>query len=246
MPTKRPDQLPSGENFNFEDILMVEKDPDSSDRKLNKVTIRDFMKVASEFDPNRVGENPILGFQSSFQWMVEQVNTLSKNPINGITPYNEFESEIKNAEMTHVTPSPTPTTSISPTPTLTPFRTPLPTPSVTPTPSKQFARRVQLTLNGPQPQFVSLPVNYLPEARGFTSWSILGGQANDNVSLVNFNGYFPDSFTPSALNEVLIFVNKTDNEHIQISSAVEDEDGDIEFTEGLFESASITFTIDYS
>ena len=246
MPTKRPDQLPSGENFNFEDILMVEKNPDSSDRKLNKVTIRDFMKVASEFDPNRVGENPILGFQSSFEWMVGQINTLSENPINGITPYDEFQSETKNSELVYITPSPTPTTSITPTPTLTPFRTPLPTPSVTPTPSKQFARRVQLSFDGPKPQSASLPIEYLPEARGFTSWRIVGGQSSDNTSLVNFNGYFPDSFTPSALNEVLIFVNKVDNGHVQISSAIEDEDGDIQFIEGLFESASITFTIDYS
>jgi len=36
MPTKRPDQLPEEDDFSFEDILMVEKFPDSEQRRLYK------------------------------------------------------------------------------------------------------------------------------------------------------------------------------------------------------------------
>lgn len=247
MPTKRPDQLPSGQNFSFDDILMVEKNPDGSDRELNKTTIRDFMQSAVQLDPERVGENPILGLQSAFEWMVEQMNSLAENPINAVTSYNDFDSPSKDSEQSYITPTPTPTTSITPTPSTTPNKSPTPTPTITPTPSKTpFSKRTQITFNGPQPQSVALPISYLPEARGFSSWKIIGGQANDNTSLVNFVGYFPDSFTPSALNEVLIYVNKQSDTHVQISSAIEDEEGTIEVVEGLFDNASITFTIDYS
>jgi len=247
MPTKRPDQLPSGQNFDFDDILIVEKNPNGSSRQLNKSTIRDFMKSATELDPERVGENPILGLQSSFEWMVQQINSLAQDPISPVTSYESFDSESKNAEQIYVSPTPTPTITVTPTVSTTPFKSPTPTPTLTPTPSKTpYTRRVQITFQGPQPQSVALPISYLPEARGFTNWSIVGGTANEQTSLVNFFGYFPDSFTPSALNEVLIYVNKLSDTHIQISSAIEDSEGDIEYLEGLFENASITFTIDYS
>ena len=43
MPTKRPDQLPDipeDDDINFEDILMVEKSPDTNLRKLYKAKLR--------------------------------------------------------------------------------------------------------------------------------------------------------------------------------------------------------------
>lgn len=247
MPTKRPDQLPSGQNFDFDDILMIEKNPDGSDRELNKATIREFMKSATQLDPERVAESPILGLQSAFEWIVEQINILAVDPVSPVSPYENFDSPNKDSEQAFITPTPTPTQSSTPAPTTTPFKTPTPTPTATPTPSKQpLPKRTQITLNGPLPQIVSLPTQYLPEARGYQSWRIIGGQDSSSTSLTNFFGYFPDSFTASALSEVLIVINKIDEGHIKISSGVEDDDDAIQLLGGLFDEASITFTIDYS
>ena len=109
MPTKRPDQLPSGQNFDFDDILMVEKNPDGSDRGLNKATIREFMKSATQLDPERVAESPILGLQSAFEWVVELISILAVDPVSPVSPYENFDSPNKDSEQAFITPTPTPT-----------------------------------------------------------------------------------------------------------------------------------------
>ena len=77
MATKRLDQLPSGSDFDMNDLVMIEQDPDTFDRKLVKTSLSDFMGSALKFDPERFGQNPITGFQSQFQWLMSSMNTLS-------------------------------------------------------------------------------------------------------------------------------------------------------------------------
>ena len=86
MPVKRPDQLPEGEDFNFEDILMVEKSPDSNERKLYKTKLREFMESALKMDPERIGSNAVLGLQSKFEWLIEQMDKISQSPVLDIAP----------------------------------------------------------------------------------------------------------------------------------------------------------------
>jgi len=66
MPTKRPDQLPEEDDFSFEDILMVEKFPDSEQRRLYKTKLRNFIESALKFDSERAGSNAILRQWVSF------------------------------------------------------------------------------------------------------------------------------------------------------------------------------------
>lgn len=209
MPTKRPDQLPSGDDFNFEDIIIIEKNPDSNARKLLKTTVRDFMESASQFDPERVGLNSIVGFQSKFEWMIEQMQKLSDNPAALITPYEEFESSTKEQESQFVTPTPSRTPPPTPTPSLTPniVLSPTPTPSASKPP-----KIAQLTIKGPTLRRVSLPNDFLPQNRGYSDWKIKSGQFTSNLT-PNFSGFFPDGFQSSGLGEGLYALERYNTEN---------------------------------
>ena len=98
MPTKRPDQLPEGEDFDFEDILLVEKFPDSEQRKLYKTQLRKLMASALKIDPERMGNNAILGYQSKFDWLIKQMELLSSKGYLGIQEYHDYNSDTKDQE----------------------------------------------------------------------------------------------------------------------------------------------------
>ena len=253
MPTKRPDQLPSGQNFSPDDIIIVESKPDSAARKLLKSTVRDFMNSANEFDPSRVGQNNVIGFQSKFEWMVAQMQAIENSSYAenlNITPYEEFESAAKALEQSAITPSATPSITPTITPSLTPFFTPSATPSPTPTPSQ---REVQVTLAGPTISRFDLTPDLLPQTRGYTNWELKAGQDTSNVALAGFFGLFPDSFTPSAMGEKLFTLNKLEGTNaVHIDTATITANPNSPFFPittlhgGLLASASIKFTIKYS
>lgn len=252
MPTKRPDQLPEGEDFDFDDILMVEKDPDSSDRKLYKTTLRELMAAALKIDPQRMGSNAIVGTQSEFEWLIEQMKKIQASNITNVDSYDDFDSPTKELEESYVTPTPTPTPSI----TVTPITTSLPptTPNPTPTPSatpRAATKTFTLTIEGPQSQVLKLPIEYSPDVHGYSDWKIEPGQDTDNVYLV-FNGYFPDSFQPSGVGEKLSVLKKYSQKEIFIQTAIPGStteffgtsvEGPSRSTQGLIEPSKITFRI---
>jgi hypothetical protein len=250
MPTKRPDQLPEGNDFNLDDIIIIEKNPDSNARKLLKSTIRDFMSSANKFDPENVGSTAIVGFQSKFEWMVEQMQKIAENPAAVITPYEEFQSSTKEQESEFVTPTPSKTPPPTPTPSLTPNIVP----SQTPTPSaSRPSPVVQITIDGPTINTISLPANLLPRNRGYSSWKIKPGQFTSNLS-PNFRGFFPDDFKSSGIGEALSTLLKMENEDMLIIDTATIETSDtfgvavaIENSQGgLLDNSSLTLTLEYS
>ena len=149
MATKRPDQLPSGSDFEMNDLLMIEKDPDTFDRSLVKTSISDFMGSALKFDPERFGQNPITGFQSQFKWLMESMNALSQQPAfeSTVNPYASVQAA--DPDEAALLPTPTPTYTPSATPLIPPTPTPTVTPSITPTPSTPtFIRQNAITIEG--------------------------------------------------------------------------------------------------
>ena len=72
------------------------------------------MSSANQFDPENVGSTAIVGFQSKFEWMVEQMQKIAENPAAVITPYEEFESSTKEQESQFVTPTPNKDATIDP------------------------------------------------------------------------------------------------------------------------------------
>ena len=72
--TTKPVEEIEGEDFDFDDILMVEKDANSENRKLYKTQLRELMRSALKMDPERMGSNAVLGMQSKFDWLIEQMN----------------------------------------------------------------------------------------------------------------------------------------------------------------------------
>jgi hypothetical protein len=254
MPTKRPDQLPEGSDFNLDDILLIEKSPDSNAKQLLKSTIREFMSSATQFDPQNVGAVTILGFQSKFEWVVAQMEKLQSNPTANITPYAEFESEAKNQEVAATTPSVTPTLTPTPTPSLTPFLTP--TPSITPSASS-FPKETQWIITGRSTTTVSLPLDLLPIRRGYSSWKIKAGTfTGDESGLLsaNFNGFFPDSFESSQFDERLSMLFKVEGQDsVKVDTVLLetfDLGGEIFINEnsqlGLLENSQLIITIEYS
>tara|TARA_B100002019_G_C21273077_1_gene603539 strand:- start:4077 stop:4829 length:753 start_codon:yes stop_codon:yes gene_type:complete len=250
MPTKRPDQLPEGSDFNLDDIVIIEKSPDSNARKLLKSTIRDFMSSANQFDPENVGSTAIVGFQSKFEWMVEQMQKIAENPAAVITPYEEFESSTKEQESQFVTPTPSKTPPLTPTPSLTP-NIPL---SQTPTPSaSRPSPIVELTIDGPSTTRVSIPNDLLPSNRGYSNWEIKPGQFTSNLA-PNFQGIFPDNFKSSGLGEALFALERLNNENaLFVDTAIISNQtvfGQIVATEtsqgGLIQGSSLTITLKYS
>lgn len=252
MPTKRPDQLPEGEDFDFEDILMVEKGPETEERKLYKSQLREFMKSALKMDPERMGENAILGMQSKFDWLIEQMEKLSSSPLIDVENYADYESPSKEKEQLYVTPTPTPTPSITPTPSVTPEPidpgAPRPSPTPTPTPSvsgKPLTLEKQIEIEGRQDIVFLLPEQHKPERHGYTQWQIKAGQDAENV-YINFFGFFPDEFNNTALNEQLLSFIKVNNELIRAEVGLVDSFGDLQSTQGMVEGSSMRFTIIYS
>jgi hypothetical protein len=244
MPTKRPDQLPEGEDFNFEDILMVEKFPDSESRQLYKTQLRKLMESALKMDPQRMGENAILGMQSKFDWVIEQMNKLSENNIIDVARYEEFDSASKEQEKPFITPSVTVTPTPSSTPTLDPS---IPKPSMTPTPtpttsSKPLTLEKQITLTGPLNTICPLPIEHHPFTNGYNQWKIKAGQDNKETSLF-FIGFFPDSYEPTVEFEKLSIFKKVDNKQLQLVTEYLDDLGLTSSQQGLPPSSKITFTI---
>lgn len=244
MPTKRPDQLPEGEDFDFEDILMVEKFPDSESRKLYKTQLRKLMESALQMDPQRMGENAILGMQSKFDWVIEQMNKLSDNNIINVDRYEEFNSPSKEQEKPFITPSVT----VTPTPSSTPPLDPsIPRPSMTPTPtpttsSKPPTMEKKVNLIGSLNKVVPLLSEYRPESYGYNSWRIKAGQNNQRTTL-DFSGFFPDSFEPIDRFEYLAELKKLDHRHFYIVVAYLDSDGLTDVETGLPPNSKIEFTI---
>ena len=180
MATKRLDQLPSGSDFDMNDLVMIEQDPDTFDRKLVKTSLSDFMGSALKFDPERFGQNPITGFQSQFQWLMSSMNTLSNMSLLSETldPY----AEVQAADSTESQYLPTPTPSITAStssliPSLTPTITPTVTPTITPTQSTpSMISTQQITFNGAEAEdliALEIPNEYMPE---FIGDYRLGGQ----------------------------------------------------------------------
>jgi len=215
MPTKRPDQLPEGEEFDFEDILMVEKDPNSSGRSLHKAQLRKLMQSALKMDPERLGENAILGLQSKFEWVIAQMEKLSDTQIANIEKYENFNSETKNKENSFITPTPSPSITPSITPSLTPLSdgeirpSHTPTPTLTPTPSltPETYKDIVITFNGPMAPVVPIPDQYSPSQNGFTKWEVIEGGSSLNL-YKDYNDASPVSFNPSDLQEELFEVKK--------------------------------------
>jgi len=222
MPTKRPDQLPEGEDFNFEDILMIESEPNSTERKLYKAQLRKLMESALKLDPERIGSNPVLGYQSKFDWMIAQMEKIANSQTVNVEKYQDFESDSKQQEKPFVTPTPSKTPSATPSITPTPSKTPrapgvpAPTPSITPTPSQsppsQF-KYFDITFLGPNADVIALPLQYLPEEHGFTTWEIINGEENENI-YEKFTTFKPVSFTPSTLGEKLFAVTFNNENNI--------------------------------
>ena len=247
MPVKRPDQLPEGEDFNFEDILMVEKSPDSNERKLYKTKLREFMESALKMDPERIGSNAVLGLQSKFEWLIEQMDKISQSPVLDIEPYSIYESETKNQEYLYITPTPSPTPSITPTPSPSGFIQP-PTPSSTPTPTptpKADQKELQITVRGRQNIVVPIPEQYKPYQHGYTNWVIKNGENTSNT-YSNYFGLYPDSFQPTALGEKLLSLYRVDNSHIRIEVGLVNQIGLVTSTQGLIEGSQISFTLIYN
>ena len=256
MPTKRPDQLPEGEDFNFDDILMVEKNPDSPDRKLYKTTLRELMEAALKIDPERMGSNAIVGTQSQFDWLIEQMKKLTDNPIIDVDDYSDFESPTKDLEESYITPTPTPTTSVQPTPTPTPtvttsIRDPnAPIPSTTPTPtpsvsSKPLTKLVTFFVKDFHSAIFEINPSYLPEVHGYNNWNFVNGQDTDNVYL-SFSGYFPKKFNPSLMGEKLLTLRKLNATEIKLEVVLLDDFGRVQNIQGLKNNSSLEIDIIYS
>ena len=252
MPTKRPDQLPEGEDFDFEDILMVEKDADSETRKLYKTKLREFMRSALKMDPQRLGENAILGTQSKFDWVIEQMEQISKSPIMAVEEYGVFESESKQKEQQYVTPTPTPSATPTPTPsdpTLTKDPN-APQPSVTPTPtpsasSEPLTKVVTFSAQNFHSAIFDIDPAYLPEVHGYKNWNFINGQDTDNVYIL-FSGYFPKKFSPSLMGEKLLTLRKLNNTQIKLEVVLLNDAGIVQDIQGLKNNSSIEIDIIYS
>lgn len=247
MPTKRPDQLPDGEDFDFEDILMVEKDPETSERKLYKSTLREFMDAALKIDPERMGSNAIVGMQSKFEWLIEQMEKIEASSLIDVDSYKDFDSPTKELEESYTTPTPTPTPSITPTISATPAdpNQPQPSPSVTPTPTstpQSLTKELEVELNDFHVQILELPPQFLPEVHQYSTWRIKPGQDTDNVYTI-FSGFFPNSFQPSVLKERLLTLKKISETQLKIETALIDDFGQIFSIQGLKNGSTIKFTI---
>jgi hypothetical protein len=256
MPTKRPDQLPEGEDFDFDDILMVEKDPDSPDRKLYKTTLRELMEAALQIDPQRMGNNAIVGTQSEFEWLIEQMKKLSDSPIVNVNDYSEFDSPTKELEQSYITPTPTPSASVLPTPTPTPTvstsardpNAPIPSTTPTPTPSvspKPLEKELQIEIKGRQDIVLLLPEQYKPERFGYSNWRIKPGQDTDNI-YINYIGFFPDEFINTGLNEKLLSLIQVNNESLRVEVGLLDGDNLLLSSQGLIEGSILKITLIYS
>jgi len=253
MSTKRPDQLPSGSNFGMQDIVIVEKNPDSSSKSLEKATISDFMGSALKFDPKRIGQNAITGSQSQIEWLISGMNTLAASNTNSLSNYSSYSQSNPGAEAPYVTPTPSITTTPTITPTVsvsaTPNASPPPTPTITPTPStSRPSSTKQITFSGPMPKFVIMPPEHRPEAYGFTSFSLFNNTSTTGNISEDFDGFLPDSFNPSQLGETLLQFEKFPGQDnlLIVATFLIDELNDIYDVQGLINSSSLTFTVSYS
>ena len=267
MPTKRPDELPEfpeDQDLSFEDIFMVENNSNNSLRKLYKSELRKVMKDGLRMDPQRMGENAILGMQSKFDWLISQMEKIIDSPLFELEPYSEYNSPSKEQEAPYIsptpTPTPTPTPSVTPTatPQVTPSSTPVPPgqprPSPTPTPTptqtpKAKQIEVQVTLAGNRPQIVDLPASYLPQNYGYLNWTIKNGSATQNI-FSGFSGFRPDSFISSGAEEKLSALNKVSNTQLSIETVLLSEpdeliadEGYVLSNQGMIDGSTLIFTI---
>ncbi len=236
MATKRLDELPSGQNFEMNDLVMIEQDPDTFDRQLVKTSLSDFMGSALKFDPDRFGQNPITGFQSQFQWLMASMNTLSNTSLlqDKIDPY--FSVQQQDPSESQFLPTPTPSTTPSTTPLIPPSLTPTVTPSITPTPSTASMLASQsITFSGSASEdliALQIPIENMPQfindfnfgggVLKATGWEFKSNygyyNSNDPDDYPNspflkdeqFPLYdaYPDNFTKSSLDERLLRFQK--------------------------------------
>ena len=263
MPTKRPDELPDfpeDQDLSFEDILMVEKNPNNSLRKLYKSKLRKLIKDGLRMDPERMGTNAILGMQSKFDWLISQMEKIIDSPLFELEPYSEYNSPSKEQEAPYISPTPTPTPSITPTatPQVTPSSTPIPPgqprPSPTPTPTptqtpKAKQIELQVSITGNRPQIVDLPASYLPQNYGYSNWAIKNGSATQNI-FSSFSGFRPDSFVSSGAEEKLSALNKVSETQLSIETVLLSEpdeligdEGYILSSQGMIDGSTLIFTI---
>ena len=190
MATKRLDQLPSGSDFEMNDIVMIEQDPDTFDRKLVKTSLSDFMGSALKFDPERFGKNPITGFQSQFKWLMESMTTLSQQGSLSSTIDSYSSIQAQDPFEANLLPTPTPTYTPSSTPLIPPTPTPTHTPPITPPPTPpSYIRKQSITFarsNQINQKVRNIPNEYMPEYIGSyyfggrvlaaTGWEFLSNQ----------------------------------------------------------------------
>lgn len=245
MATKRPDQLPSGSHFGFDDIVIVEKNPNKSSRSLEKTSISEFMGSALQFDPSRIGQNAITGSQSELQWLISSVNTIASSNTNEAIPYSSYIQQNPGKEQPYITQTP----SISITPTVTPTTTPvtsaLPTPTITPTPTRTPQGQYNtITLEGPLPMIYSLPERFRPSKFGYTSWALVDHPTTIENINQDFEGQRPISFTPSSMEEEFFSMRQiVQGSNVMIIQTWIEELGEIH---PMGPSSSVTFRIAYS
>ena len=242
----RPDQLPSGQDFSFDDILMIETNPNSSDRQLKKITVREFCKTASLFDPSQGSSNFLVGLQSQFEWMFSQLNEMAKPNSAPVISFNQYKSQNPNLpDLAGVSPTPTPT--MTPTPSVAPNVSPTPTPTPTPSPRSSKLRKI-IKLSGPMSSTsISLPLEFRPSNLGYSNYEIIDNPyLSDDLFSDSFIGQAPLSFSPSALGELLnsCIKNRDNSNKIDLDFLLTDSSGGR--IEALMDAASVEITLEYS
>ena len=244
----RPDQLPSGQDFSFDDILIIETNPNNSNRKLEQITIRDFCKTAALFDPEQGNNNFLVGFQSQFEWMFSQLSEMAKPSSGPVVPFNEYKSQNPSLpDVAAVSPTPTPTKSLTPTPSATPNVPPTPTPTPTPSPRPSSFRKI-LELEGPlSSTSILLPLEFRPQTLGYSNYQIISNPYfNTDLMSDYFFGREPLSFTPSSLGELInkCSINTDSFNRIDLDFFLDNDSGGR--LEPLMDAASIQITLEYS
>jgi len=249
MSTRRPDELPEITEIDFNDILMIEVFPDDAERrKLGKITLRNFLNIAQQYDEEKGSDNLLKGYQSQFDWMFNTLQELAKPAPGPVDTYEDFLSE--NTDIVEAPPPPspskTPTPTRTPSATTTPGASKTPTPSVTRTPTPTPPSSLQeITIQGPIFGYEwNLPKKYLPSTLGFSNFSIVNN--SDLLMIEEFVGRVPNSFTPSGLGEELYILERITGRNALRIATIVDYDEDTERIATLLENSSITLTLRYT
>lgn len=249
MSTRRPDELPEITEIDFNDILMIEVFPDDPEkRKLGKITLRNFLTIAQQYDTEKGANNLLKGYQSQFDWMFNTLQELAKPASGPVDTYEDFLSENDDILEAPPLPSPskTPSPTATPSATTTPGRSKTPTPTRTPTPTKTPPSTTQeIVIEGPIFGYeYQLPQKYLPSSLGFSNFYIVNDP--DFAPIEEFVGRTPKAFTPSGLGERLYIVEKIANRNALRIATIVDYDEDTERIATLLENSSLTLTLRYT